>query len=122
MGNPGTQVGEFMADKNDVLIAEYNENAAQARQHENQREAATRIVQGIAAAILGVSAFKEPGSGFRFFHQWTVLLAAMFLVLAGIFGLIASVYHYRKNRMHVERLSKAKRDLHQNVGLWDVSD
>ena len=88
-----------------ILLAVYKENADQARQHELFRQTITTLVAGITGAVIGLLSLKETAAVL----QSPLLPAAgSFLAVIGAFGLVASMKHYERNRMHVERLRQAR--------------
>src|SRR5947209_5626765 len=101
-----------------VLIAEYNENCAQARNHEALRERLTNSVALLTGAVIGLLALKDKGeNGFYIYGNYRLLFPSIFLSAVAMFGVIAARVHYNKNRNHVERLTKAKKELHRIVQL-----
>jgi hypothetical protein len=48
-------ISEIGMSQETILLAIYNENATQARQHELFRQAITAVVGGIAGAVVGAS-------------------------------------------------------------------
>jgi hypothetical protein len=97
----------------EVLLALYNENAAQARQHELYRQAITGVVGGIAGGIVGVS-IKEAHT---VLDSPLLPAAGAFLALVGAFGLIATMKHYERNRLHIERMREVRVHLQALPGM-----
>jgi hypothetical protein len=93
-----------------ILLAVYKENADQARQHELFRQTITTLVAGITGAVIGLLSLKETAAVLQ---SPLLPVAGSFLAVIGTFGLIASMKHYERNRMHVERLRRARAQLDQ---------
>jgi hypothetical protein len=81
----------------------YEEQAAQARQHENLRANVTGTLAGISAAIAalaGVGGFSPAD-----------LPAASVVVLLSVLGVSLSLKHYERNRMHSRILAETRREI-----------
>ena len=87
-----------------ILLAIYNENATQARQHELFRQAITAVVGGIAGAVIGTSVKEGPA----LLKSPLLSVGGAFLMIVGVFGLLATVKHYERNRMHIERMRQIR--------------
>jgi len=88
-----------------ILLAIYKENADQARQHELFRQTITTLVAGITGAVIGLLSLKETTAVLK---SALLPVAGSFLLVLGTFGLIASLKHYERFRMHVERLRQTR--------------
>ena len=82
-----------------ALLELYKEHAAQARQHETQRERMTGAVVAIGAAVTAflAQALKDP--------SLALVIPAVFLVPLGCFGALFSRKHYERNRHHTAIMS-----------------
>ncbi|QGQ19271.1 hypothetical protein GC089_08550 [Cellulomonas sp. JZ18] len=79
----------------------YEEHAEQARQHETLRASATSVLAGIASAVLafvGVDGINRSD-----------VPAGLAVVLVSTLGVVLSLKHYERNRMHTA-VMKATRD------------
>ena len=85
-----------MADDTDVLLKIYQEQWAQARQHENQRVTITNIVLLISSAIVGF--ITQQGVSPQ------MLPVAILLVIVGIFGAVACSKLYEVSELHFGRV------------------
>lgn len=95
-------------DQLTVLLAIYQENADQARHHEVQRERVTALVgqaSGVVLGLLGGKAALGLGS------PNVPLVAALFLMVLGLWGYFASSRHYERSRLHVQRLRQVRHRL-----------
>ena len=97
-----------------ILLAIYKENADQARQHEVFRQTITTLVAGITGAVIGLLSLKETAA---VLHSPLLPVAGIFLAVIGTFGLIASMKHYERNRMHVERIREIRKALDALPGI-----
>ncbi len=68
-----------MADYSDVLLAMYQENAAQKRHHEEQRATITKQVIATCVGVLALLAARET-------PPWLYLILSIILVVLGTFG------------------------------------
>jgi len=78
----------------------YEENATQARQHENLRATASSVLVGFAAALVGlvgVDGMAEDD-----------IPAAVLVIGIGVLGALLSLKHYERNRMHSAILKVAR--------------
>lgn len=101
-----------MTDDADVLLKVYEEQWAQARQHENQRATITNIVLLIASAIVGF--ISQQGLSPQMLPL-TILLSAV-----GIFGTLACAKLSEAADFHLERarfLHGRIDELHPNAHL-----
>lgn len=83
-------------DRLTILLDYYKENAAQARQHENQRERMTTIMLSLAVLLVGIITYSE-------LSLWS-LSASITLTALGIFGFLFSAKLYERSKMHHEIL------------------
>jgi hypothetical protein len=97
-------VAEGAVPDETILLAVYAENAVQARAHEQYRERITTITGALVGAVIGFLNLKNgvPGS--------VVLIeaAGAFVVLIGVFGLLASIKHYERHQLHIARLRQIR--------------
>ncbi len=87
----------------ETLINYYNEHAAQARAHEEQREKMTNIILSIAGVLIGFVTFAN-------FSIWSIT-ASLSISLLGVYGYFFSRKHYERNRMHVQILRQVRKEL-----------
>jgi hypothetical protein len=97
-----------------ILLAVYKENADQARQHELFRQTITTLVAGITGAVISLLSLKETAAVLQ---SPLLPVAGSFLAVIGTFGLIASMKHYERNRMHIERIRKIRAALDSLPGV-----
>jgi hypothetical protein len=84
-----------MDDKNvDAWIRMYEEQTRHGRHHEKLRSQATNLIIAVSAAILAFMS-SEAASAER------TMVLAFFLIVVNIYGLVMSLKHYERNRMHV---------------------
>jgi len=83
------------------LLTSYEEHAAQARQHEAQRETMTSIILGVAGLLIGLVTLGN-------LSIWS-LPAAITVAALGAYGLLFSGKHYERFKYHMA-LMKAIRD------------
>lgn len=76
----------------DELRIYYDHQAAQARQHEDQRERMTNIILTVASVLVGLVTFSK-------LALWS-LPAAIMVPILGIFGFFFAGKHYERNRLH----------------------
>jgi len=81
----------------ETLLARYKENCDQARQHENLRERTTATIATTVGVLLGVLGLKNGGTLPT--GQLACVIAA-FIILLGVFGIIASALFDDRARMH----------------------
>jgi len=101
-----------MADDTAVLLKVYEEQWAQARQHENQRVAITNILLIIAPAIVGF--ISQQGL------RPQMLPLTILLSVVGIFGIVACAKLSEAADFHLERarfLHKRLDELHPDAHL-----
>lgn len=67
----------------------YDEHAAQARQHENQRERMTNIILIVAGALIGFLSSSSSATIYSF-------ISSVVLIPLGIFGWMFSSKHYER--------------------------
>jgi hypothetical protein len=106
-----------MADDTDVLLKVYEEQWAQARQHENQRIAITNIILVIAPAITVF--ISQQGLNQQ------VLPLTILLIAIGLFGVLACSKLSEAADFHLERtrfLHKRLDELHPNAQLQRLRD
>jgi hypothetical protein len=94
------------ADEKDVLLAFYDENAAQARHHERMRQAIASVGALATALVLGLVAARPGGP-----CSLPCLVAGLFLAVLGAFGFGASLHHLERSRLHVERVHVVRREI-----------
>ena len=98
----------------DLLLSMYNEQVAQARQHENLRAAATNLTF-VAGSVLVSLLFKD--------GQPVVSseAAAATLIGIGLFGALFSLKHYERNRFHVAIARRYRKKLEELIPAADIS-
>ena len=100
-----------MIDERDLLLTLYNEQRAQARWHEEQRERVSSLCVAVAGALL---AFQ--GSAGTHLMRVTALM----LIGIGVFGAVAAWKHYERNRLHAELARTYRRRLAALVGATEI--
>ena len=85
------------------LQSYYDEHAAQARQHESQREALANIILGIAGALIGLMTFAE-------LSLWS-LPAGIALIAIGAYGWLFAGKHYERFRFHTAIMSAVRHEM-----------
>lgn len=90
------------------LQSYYDEHAAQARQHEGQREAMTNIVLGVAGLLVGLVTFGD-------LSPWS-LPAALTMAALGVYGFFFSGKHYERFRFHTTIMSKIRAEMDRLEG------
>ena len=96
-------------DPRELLLTLYRENSEQARHYERQREVVTAVVASGAALVVGLVAPRAAAA--------PVLLAAALLVVLGAFGFAASLRHFERSRLHVQRVHVTRRELSRLYGV-----
>ena len=86
-----------------VLLEYYKEHAAQARQHENQRERMTVIILTIAGVLI---ALITKGGMVE-----SKLLAPTTLILIGAFGFVFSIKHYERSKLHHKIMGGIRKEI-----------
>lgn len=81
----------------------YNEHAAQARQHENQRERMTNIILSICGVLIGLATFGE-------LSIWT-LTASISIIILGCFGFAFAGKHYERTKFHNAIMSEIRKEI-----------
>jgi hypothetical protein len=92
----------------DTLHVYYEEHAAQARKHEEQREKATGIIITISGALLGLITFAKLAD-----WSWPAAAGISFL---GAYGFLFAGKHYERFRLHASILSKIRGEI-EKAGL-----
>lgn len=85
------------------LITYYNEHAAQARQHEDQRERMTNIILSISGVLVGLTTFSE-------LSIWA-LSASLPIMLLGIFGFFFAGKHYERAKFHTAIMKEIREEI-----------
>jgi hypothetical protein len=101
---PVKNFGASSMDDKSLLLAMYQEQVTQARQHENLRATATNLTL-VAGSILVSLVFK---SGEPIVSRTAV---ASILIGVGLFGFLISFKHYERNRYHVAIATEYRRAL-----------
>lgn len=84
-----------MSEKNaDLWMRMYEEQVRHARHHETLRAQSTNTVIAISAALLALLASNVVSADRRF-------ILGAFLVVVNVYGLIMSLKHYERSRLHV---------------------
>lgn len=81
-----------MPDRSEILLRFYEEDAAQARQHESQRERFTNLFLAISAGAIALIA--------RYPDERVSVITALFLIAFGVLGALVSLKHYERHRYH----------------------
>ena len=92
-----------MADTTDFLLAEAQENWAQARQSEDQRAVISNLIVIIASVIHGILT----QTGFT----KSAFPLTLLLILLGIYGFVASTKLYERHQFHIHRARKLRQRL-----------
>ena len=87
----------------DIWMRMYEEQMNQGRHHESLRAQSTNIIVAISAAILAF--LSSDNEGCVFLAELSILL-----IIINIYGLLMSLKHYERNRLHVT-LGRAYRDV-----------
>ena len=98
-------------DNVDVWIRMYEEQLRHARHHETLRSQSTNIIVAISAAIvafLGSDASENTSSTFL----------GTFLIGINVYGLLMSLKHYERSRLHVKVANAYRRRVSELVALW----
>ena len=85
------------------LQSYYDEHAAQARKHEDQRERVTNVVLSIAGLLVGLVTFAN-------LQLWS-LIAAASVSLLGVYGFMFSGKHYERFKFHTEILQAVRTEI-----------
>lgn len=85
------------------LQSYYDEHAAQARKHEEQRERVTNIVLSIAGLLVGLVTFAN-------LQLWS-LIAAGSVSLLGLYGFLFSGKHYERFKFHTAILQAVRKEI-----------
>lgn len=85
----------------------YDENAAQARHHEEQRERVTTLMVAIAAALI---AFVAEGD-----VEESDLPVAIMILILGLFGAVMGLKHYERNRMHTAVMRRIRDEIDRST-------
>lgn len=99
---------EPSSDSKDILLALHHENSSQARHHEQQRQWATAIVAVATAIVLGSL---SAGSSTPLCSNSLLLVHGLFLLTAGAFGVLTSLRHHERSRLHVQRVHAIRKEL-----------
>lgn len=86
----------------------YQEHAAQARQHEDQREHMTSIILLISGALITFVSSHESATIYSF-------LSSLALIPLGIFGWAFSYKHYERNHIHRAILAKIREAIDEEL-------
>ena len=90
----------------------YDEHAAQARQHEDQRERMTNIILSVAGILIGLITFAE-------LSVWSSP-AAVSLILLGLFGYVFAGKHYERVRFHTTIMEAIRDEMDRVAGQPDA--
>jgi hypothetical protein len=96
-------IGGKIVDKLQSLQSYYDEHAAQARRHEEQRERVTNLMLSIAGLLVGLITFAK-------LSLWA-LPAAVCIVLLGAYGFLFAGKHYERFRFHTEILRAIRHEI-----------
>jgi hypothetical protein len=100
-----------MIDERDLLLTLYNEQRAQARWHEEQRERVSSLCVAVAGVLL---ALQGPAGADL------VPVTSLMLVGIGVFGAVTAWKHYERNRLHAELARTYRRRLAALVGATEI--
>src|SRR5947199_10838619 len=89
-----------MAEATDFLLAELQENWAQARQSEDQRAVVSNLIIVIASVIHSILT----QTGFT----KSALPLTLLLILIGVYGIVASAKLYERHQFHIRRSQKLR--------------
>lgn len=112
----GLQKTESLVNPEQIALLEiYKEHAAQARQHETQRQQMTALVVAIAAALVGfvAASLKRPTIG--------LLVPGVFLIFLGGYAVLFSRKHYERNRMHTTIMGAFRQELERTLNGVQLS-
>jgi len=107
-----------MSDKNlDHWSRMYLEQVTHARHHETLRAQSTNLVVVISAALLAFLASNAATPGRQ-------VMIGVFLIVVNVYGLLMSLKHYERSRLHVTVASKYRDVLsdHTPVGGRTLND
>lgn len=99
--------------REELIMRIYDEQAAQARHHESLRVNFVSILLTFGSIIFAIIGYD--GAITR--HDAPVLI---FLFFIGLFGCLASMKHYERNRMHVARARKMREMAEETLAIGDV--
>ncbi len=89
----------------EIWVRMYEEQIRHVRHHESLRSISTNIAVVVSAAILGLAA-----AGATSEQQW---MPSLFLILLNVYGLMMSLKHYERSRLH-HTVSAKYRDVISN--------
>jgi len=90
----------------------YEEQVRHARHHETLRSQSTNLIVAISAAIFGLMASSSASGD----HPH---LLGTFLVVINLFGLLMSLKHYERSRLHVTVASKYRDVISEDSKIGD---
>jgi hypothetical protein len=97
-----------MNDRLESLWKYYEEHASQAKQHEDQRERMTALLIVLAGVMVGFLTADKLDVCFRIF-------GSVMLFVIGLFGLMFSLKHYERNRLHTAILGKIRAEIDREI-------
>jgi len=100
------------SDKVGGLWRYYEEQAAQARQHENLRATVTSTLAGISAAVValaGVGGLSESD-----------IPAGVAVIILSALGVALSLKHYERNRFHTAIMGKVREEIDEMLFVGSV--
>lgn len=106
-----------MAETTDFLLAEAQENWAQARQSEDQRAVISNLIIVVASIIHGILT----QTGFT----KSALPLTILLMLLGIYGIVTTAKLYERHQFHIQRARKIRLrldELHPDAHMRKILD
>lgn len=94
---------ELDMEKADLYKSMYEEHAAQARKHEEQRERITALVLSIVTLLVGFITFAK--------LSMASSAASLLIVLLGIYGYFFAGKHYERFKLHTKIMRAMRREL-----------
>ena len=97
----------------ELLMRMYEEQTTQARQHESLRVNFVSILLTFGSILLAVVGYDSQVS----LYDIPILI---FLFFVGVFGYVASLKHYERNRLHVKRAKIMREMAEAAIGADDI--
>ncbi|MEM6626037.1 MAG: hypothetical protein AAF719_04975 [Pseudomonadota bacterium] len=102
-------------DRADLLMQIYDEQTNHARHHESLRVNIVSVILTLGSLVIAVIC--HDGGIFR-----DDIPIIVFLGCLGLFGYIASMKHYERNRLHVARAQVMREMAEDSLGADDIGD
>ena len=93
-----------MADKNDIILAMFQEHCSHGRQHESQRSTVTSIILSISAALVALVSLDKA------INKADIPLG-LFLIGLGVFGSFFCAKLYERFRLHMQHVKIYREEL-----------